>query len=60
MRRYLLNCSRDLVELTRAEPPVIQFIHETVRDFLTRTSAPDANVSAGHDKPTILPNFSER
>lgn len=33
--RYLLNCSRGLVELTNAKDPVVQFIHETVRDYLT-------------------------
>ncbi|KAK5082321.1 hypothetical protein LTR05_007467 [Lithohypha guttulata] len=32
--RYLLNCSRGLVEITKAQPPIIQFIHETVRDYL--------------------------
>jgi len=32
--RYLLNCSRGLVELTKANPSVVQFIHETVRDYL--------------------------
>jgi ankyrin repeat protein len=34
--RYLLNCSRGLTEVTRTNPPLVQFIHETVRDFLIR------------------------
>jgi hypothetical protein len=34
--RYLLNCSRGLTEVTRTKPPLVQFIHETVRDFLIR------------------------
>lgn len=34
LNRYLLNCSRGLVELTRSLSPVVQFIHETVREFL--------------------------
>ncbi|OCT55076.1 Pfs, NB-ARC and Ankyrin domain protein [Cladophialophora carrionii] len=34
MDRYLLNCSRGLIEVTRTEPPVVQFVHEAVRDFL--------------------------
>ncbi|KAJ9655410.1 hypothetical protein H2198_005714 [Neophaeococcomyces mojaviensis] len=34
LERFLLNTSRGLVELTRAKPPVVQFIHETVRHFL--------------------------
>lgn len=34
INRYLLNCSRGLVELTKGQPPIVQFIHETVRDYL--------------------------
>jgi hypothetical protein len=34
--RYLLNCSRGLTEVTRTKPPLVQFIYETVRDFLIR------------------------
>lgn len=46
--RYLLHCSRGLVELTMVEEreeheiseeaPYIQFIHETVRDFLNESN----------------------
>lgn len=36
LSRYILNHSRGLVELTSTEPPVVQFIHETVREFLIR------------------------
>jgi len=32
--KYLLDRSRGLVELTKANPPTVQFIHETVREFL--------------------------
>jgi len=31
--RRILNASRGLTEVTKADPPVVQFIHETVRDF---------------------------
>ena len=34
LAKYILDCSRGLVELTSAQPPVVQFIHETVREFL--------------------------
>ncbi|EXJ62786.1 hypothetical protein A1O7_03225 [Cladophialophora yegresii CBS 114405] len=34
VERYLLNCSRGLTEVTRTEPPLVQFVHEAVRDFL--------------------------
>lgn len=32
--RYLSNCSRGLIEYTKTKPPMVQFIHESVRDFL--------------------------
>ncbi|KAK5072101.1 hypothetical protein LTR51_006586 [Lithohypha guttulata] len=38
LSRYLLNNSRGLVEYTKSEPQTIQFIHETVREFLVGTS----------------------
>lgn len=34
--KYLLECSRGLVEMTEGHYPVVQFIHETVRDYLLR------------------------
>lgn len=37
LKKYVLNCSRGLVEIvttTPSQPPVVQFIHETVREFL--------------------------
>lgn len=33
---YITDCSRGLVELTSGQPPVVQFIHETVRDYLSQ------------------------
>jgi len=36
--RYLLNCSRGLTEITNSRPPVVQFIHESVRDFLIKNN----------------------
>ncbi|KAK5088796.1 hypothetical protein LTR05_003018 [Lithohypha guttulata] len=38
LSRYLLNSSRGLLEYTKSEPQTIQFIHETVREFLVGTS----------------------
>ena len=38
LKRYVLNCSRGLVELTSTQPPIVQFIHETVREFLVNES----------------------
>jgi hypothetical protein len=34
MDRFIINCSRGLVELTRGRHPTTQFIHESVRDYL--------------------------
>lgn len=34
LSKFLLDCSRGLVEVTKASPPVVQFTHETVREFL--------------------------
>lgn len=35
--RYIVDCSRGLIEMS--SHPVVQFIHETVRQFLTETEA---------------------
>ncbi|KAK5953356.1 hypothetical protein OHC33_005300 [Knufia fluminis] len=35
--RYILNHSWGLVEVTATEPPTVQFIHETVREFFLGT-----------------------
>jgi ankyrin repeat protein len=32
--KYILNCSKGLAEVSRAKDQTIQFIHESVRDFL--------------------------
>ncbi|KAI9657407.1 MAG: hypothetical protein M1821_003089 [Bathelium mastoideum] len=34
LRRYVLSYSKGLVEITKSRPPRVQFIHETVREFL--------------------------
>ncbi|KAK5075725.1 hypothetical protein LTR70_010046 [Exophiala xenobiotica] len=55
--RYLVNCSRGLVELTSTTPPVVQFIHETVREFLLKVNllgGNDLNVNTSH---TVPPDF---
>ncbi|KAI0186407.1 hypothetical protein EV127DRAFT_346190, partial [Xylaria flabelliformis] len=36
IKRYILNNSKGLTEYTVAKSPVIQFIHESVRDFLLK------------------------
>lgn len=36
MRRFILNASKGLAEITESRPPTIQFIHESVRDFLLK------------------------
>lgn len=44
--KYLLYCSRGLVELTKANPSTVQFIHETVRELLVNTSILEGHASA--------------
>ena len=34
MHRYMLSCSKGIMETTTMENPAVQFIHETVREFL--------------------------
>lgn len=34
LAKYLLHCSRGLIEVTKSDPPQVQFIHETIRSFL--------------------------
>ncbi|OAL39280.1 hypothetical protein AYO20_01598 [Fonsecaea nubica] len=36
MNRFVLSSSKGLAELTRSKPPIVQFIHESVRDFLLK------------------------
>lgn len=37
MRLFILNSSKGLAELTRGKKPTVQFIHESVRDYLRET-----------------------
>ncbi|KAL8901984.1 MAG: hypothetical protein Q9207_004927 [Kuettlingeria erythrocarpa] len=34
MDRFILSCSKGLAETTKSKSPTVQFIHESVRDFL--------------------------
>jgi ankyrin repeat protein/nucleoside phosphorylase len=36
IRRFILNSSKGLAEITRSKAPTVQFIHESVRDFLLK------------------------
>ena len=36
MERYVLSSSKGLAELTKSNEPTVQFIHESVRDFLIK------------------------
>lgn len=33
LRRFVLDCSEGLAYVTESEPPIVEFIHESVRDF---------------------------
>jgi ankyrin repeat protein len=36
MDAFILSCSKGLAELTHSRKPTVQFIHETIRDFLLK------------------------
>lgn len=38
MYRFILDCSKGLAELTKSKIPTVQFIHESVRDYLLKGS----------------------
>ena len=38
MWRYILSCSKGMLETTASSRPTVQFIHETVREFLLQPS----------------------
>lgn len=38
IERFILSCSKGLAEVTKSTPPRVQFIHESVREFLTKTT----------------------
>ncbi|KAJ6101921.1 hypothetical protein N7486_004348 [Penicillium sp. IBT 16267x] len=55
---YVISCSKGLAEITNSKEPIVQFIHESVRDFLIRDNGlyelwPELGFdweSRGHDK----------
>jgi hypothetical protein len=36
MKKFILNSSKGLAEITKSKTPTVQFIHESVRDFLIK------------------------
>lgn len=53
IERFILDCSKGLTEITKSKIPVVQFIHESVRDFLLKEKGleilwPDHGVNTGH------------
>ncbi len=36
IKKFILNCSKGLAEITKSKNPSVQFIHESVRDFLLK------------------------
>jgi hypothetical protein len=49
IRRFVQSSSKGLAEVTRSRVPTVQFIHESVRDFLLENGG-----------KTLWPNFSEQ
>ncbi|KAJ9614164.1 hypothetical protein H2200_002300 [Cladophialophora chaetospira] len=52
MERFILDCSKGLAELTKAKLPTVQFIHESVRDYLLRGNG------LSHISTELTANFS--
>ena len=58
IKRYILNCSKGLAEVSKSEPVTIHFIHETVRGFLLqknglakiRPDLGDSMLGSSHDQ----------
>lgn len=58
MQHFLVNSSKGLVELTKSSVPTVEFIHESVRDFLLKENGlreiwpelGDDLYSLGHDR----------
>ena len=58
IKRHILSCSKGLTEVSKSQPPTVQFIHETVRDFLLqknglanlRPTLGDTMVGSSHDQ----------
>jgi ankyrin repeat protein len=54
MQRFILDCSKGLVEIVSSESSTVQFIHESVRDFLlTKIGLPELWTHLGTDFPGI-------
>jgi ankyrin repeat protein len=49
MRRFLLNASKGLAEMTEGTNPTVQFIHESVKDYLLNVGLIALNPSLGID-----------
>ncbi|KAK5304595.1 hypothetical protein LTR99_003658 [Exophiala xenobiotica] len=52
MERFILDCSKGLAELTKTKDQTVQFIHESVRDFLFKEN------SLGQLQPGLTDNFA--
>ncbi|TRX95722.1 hypothetical protein FHL15_003276 [Xylaria flabelliformis] len=65
IKRYILNISKGLVEYTRSKSSTIQFIHESVRDFLLKENGlnkvwPDISANAVGLSHDILKNCCQK
>ncbi|KAK7221248.1 hypothetical protein V2G26_009251 [Clonostachys chloroleuca] len=54
INRYIITSSKGLVEITKSSVPTVQFIHETVRDFLLKENGLESILPhAGPDRDSI-------
>ena len=69
IKRHILSCSKGLTEVSKSQPPTVQFIHETVRDFLLQKNGlanlqptlGDTMIGSSHDqlRESCLKYFSK-
>ncbi|RFU80736.1 pfs, nb-arc and ankyrin domain [Trichoderma arundinaceum] len=47
MKKFILSCSKGLTEITKSKRATVQFIHESVKDFLFKDGLKDISTSLG-------------
>jgi hypothetical protein len=61
LRKFVLDCSKGLAEITKSNAPTVQWIHESVRDFFLRDDGMSRLMryeESSHDLPMALSGHS--
>ncbi|KAG9757454.1 purine and uridine phosphorylase, partial [Aureobasidium melanogenum] len=57
IKRFILSSSKGLADATKSKSPTIQFIHESVRDFLLKESGSALQADIGLASPGLVHDF---